>query len=319
MLEFLVYLKLFGGFVYLLLGGDLLVRGSLGLAKKSAIPPMVVGLTVVAMGTSAPELMVSGYSAISGHPDIAVGNIIGSNIANILLVIGVPALIFPITFNQKGIGMQAGMMVAVTVLFVLLCIFEPFTFVDSVLLLFLLVVFLGLTMRGTSIVPGLEEEVEEEMERVLGVPNITWKIVLYLILGIVTLPLGANLVVEGATGIARSWGVSEAIIGLSLIAIGTSLPELSTTVVSALHKSSDVAVGNVIGSNLLNILAIMGVTSMLADVPVDPNVMVWDIWVMLGCSLIVLVYALGRRSVGPVAGVLFIGLYVVYLASLYHP
>lgn len=295
------------------------MRGALGLARQSAIPPMVVGLTVVAMGTSAPELMVSSYSAVSGHPDIAVGNVIGSNIANVLLVLGIPALIYPIAFDQKGIGLQMSLMVAVSVLFVVLCFFAPLTFWDGVLLLFLLVVILTLTMKGTSIVPGLEEEVEEEMERVLGVPSARWKIALYVLLGVVTLPLGANLVVEGAAGIASSWGVSETIIGLSLIALGTSLPELSTTVVSALHKSSDVAVGNVIGSNLFNVLAIMGVTSLIADVPVQPGVLQWDIWIMLGSSLILLVYAFGKFRMGPVAGLVLLASYVAYMTSLYHP
>lgn len=318
MLDWLVYLELFGGFVYLLLGGDLLIRGSLGLARQSSIPPMVVGMTVVAMGTSAPELMVSSYSAVSGHADIAIGNVIGSNIANVLLVLGVPALIYPIVFNQNGVVMQTGLMILITALFIILCFFSPLGVYDGLLMLFLLVIVLTLTMRGTSIIPGLEEEVEEEMERVMGVPSASWKIALYVLLGVVTLPLGANLVVEGAVGIASSWGVNEAIIGLSLIAIGTSLPELSTTVISAMHKSSDVAIGNVIGSNFFNILAIMGVTTLIADVPVPEELMTWDIWVMLGSSMILFVYALGKFRLGPVAGIVLLLLYVAYMTSLYH-
>jgi len=295
MLEFLVYLKLFGGFVYLLLGGDLLVRGSLGLARQSAIPPMIIGLTVVAMGTSAPELMVSSYSALSGHPDISIGNVVGSNIANVLLVLGVPAIIYPVWFVQKGLRLQTSILLAVTILFIVLCINGPLGLFEGILMLALMVAFLFLTIKGSSIVPGLEEDVEEEMERVIGVPAISWKIMLYISLGIAILPMGANLVVEGAAGIARNWGVSEAVIGLSLIALGTSLPELGTTVVAAMHKSSDVTLGNIIGSNLFNILGIMGVTSILAEVPVMDSLLNWDIWIMLGCTLILVIGAFMKQ------------------------
>lgn len=131
MLEFLDFLKLFGGFVYLLMGGELLVRGSLGLARESRIPPMVVGMTVVAMGTSAPELMVSSFSALSGYPGLAVGNVVGSNVANILLVLGVPVLIYPIACNQEGLGKQSALMIAISLLFIVMCWFEPITFLEG--------------------------------------------------------------------------------------------------------------------------------------------------------------------------------------------
>lgn len=317
MLELLVYLKLFGGFVYLLLGGDLLVRGSLGLARQSSISPMVIGLTVVAMGTSAPELMVSSYSAVSGHPGIAVGNVVGSNIANVLLVLGVPVLIYPILCNQKGLIKQTSLMIGVTLMFIAMCLMGPLGMYHGFLLLFVLCVFLVLTMKGASIVPGLEEDVDEELNRVLGVPSVSWKIGLYVFLGVVTLPLGANLVVEGAAGIARNWGVSEVIIGLSLIAIGTSLPELSTTVLAAIHKSSDVAIGNVVGSCLFNMLAIMGVTTLLAEVPVSENIINWDLWIMLLCGMVVWGFALAKAAIGKISGIIFLCLYAAYLWSLY--
>lgn len=317
MLEFLVYLKLFGGFVYLLLGGDLLVRGSLGLARQSSIPPMVVGLTVVALGTSAPELMVSTYSVLSGFPDLAVGNIVGSNIANVLLVLGIPVLIYPIVCDQPGLSKQMSLMVGVTLLFLVLCFMTPLDIYSGLLLLFIFFCFLVLTFRGASVVPGLEEDAEEELERVLGVPNANWKISLYVVLGVLALPLGANLVVEGSVGIARNWEVSEAVIGLSLIALGTSLPELSTTVLAAIHKSPDVAIGNVVGSNLFNILAIMGVTTVLADVPVSEGILKWDIWVMFGCAVILWMFALAKARIGRATGLLFLAGYAAYLASLF--
>ena len=315
MTETLDFLKLFGGFVYLLMGGDLLVRGALGLARESKIPPMIVGLTVVAMGTSAPELMVSTMSALSGFPGIAVGNVVGSNVANVLLVLGVPVLIHPIVCDQEGLGKQASLMVAVSVLFLLMCAFGSITFFGGVLLVFLLVVFLILATRGTALLPM--DDAEEELERVLGLPSYKSSISLFIVLGAVMLPLGADLVVDGAAGLAAGWGVSEAVIGLSLIALGTSLPELSTTVIAALHKSSDVAIGNVIGSNMFNILAILGITALLTEILVDPMFLRFDLWVMFACTVLLWVFVLTKTTIRKPAGVLFLAGYLGYMYTLY--
>ena len=315
MTETLDFLKLFGGFVYLLMGGDLLVRGALGLARESKIPPMIVGLTVVAMGTSAPELMVSTMSALSGFPGIAVGNVVGSNVANVLLVLGVPVLIHPIVCDQEGLGKQASLMVAVSVLFLLMCAFGSITFFGGVLLVFLLVVFLILATRGTALLPM--DDAEEELERVLGLPSYKSSISLFIVLGAVMLPLGADLVVDGAAGLAAGWGVSEAVIGLSLIALGTSLPELSTTVIAALHKSSDVAIGNVIGSNMFNILAILGITALLTEIPVDPMFLRFDLWVMFACTVMLWLFVLTKTTIRKPAVVLFLAGYLGYMYTLY--
>ena len=316
MLESLDFLKLFGGFVYLLIGGEFLVRGALGLSKESNIPPVIVGMTVVAMGTSAPELMVSTFSALSGYPGIAIGNVVGSNIANVLLVIGVPVLIYPILTNQEGLQKQTSLMVAVSLLFIVLCLLEPISFWEGALLVFILVCFLIMTTRGSNLLSGLDDP-EEELERGLGLPSNPSGIALLIILGAIALPLGADLVVEGGVGLATSWGVSEAGIGLSLIALGTSFPELSTTVLAALHKSSDVAIGNVVGSNLFNILAILGITAMLTDIPVDPQFMRFDLWVMFAATIVLWVFVLARRTIGRVSGVFFLAAYFSYLYAIY--
>lgn len=316
MLEFIDALKLFGGFVYLLMGGELLVRGALGLARESKIPPVVVGMTVVAMGTSAPELMVSTFSALSGYPGIAVGNVIGSNIANVLLVLGVPILIYPIACSQEGLSKQTGLMVAMTLLLIVLCFFQPITFVEGIGLLLILVAFLVLTTRGATMIPGLDDP-EEELDRAFGLPSYASTIGLLMLLGIIMLPLGANLVVEGAVGLARNWGVSEAVIGLSLIALGTSLPELSTTVMAALHKSSDVAIGNVIGSNLFNILAILGVTALLTDIPVEGQFIRYDVWVMFATAIMLWMFVLAKATIGKYTGIGFLLAYAVYLYSIF--
>ncbi|MDZ7684676.1 MAG: hypothetical protein U5O39_06425 [Gammaproteobacteria bacterium] len=180
------------------------MRGALGLARESKIPPMVVGLTVVAMGTSAPELMVSTFSALSGYPGIAIGNVVGSNIANVLLVIGVPVLIHPINCAQEGLGKQTSLMIGVSVLFIVLCFFEPIDFWAGFLMIVILGCFLFATTRGIAVMPALDDA-EEELERVLGMPGTKTNITLFIVLGIAALPLGADLVVEGAAGLAANW------------------------------------------------------------------------------------------------------------------
>ena len=313
--DFIDFLKLFGGFVYLLMGGELLVRGALGLSKESSIPPVVVGMTVVAMGTSAPELMVSTFSTLSGYPGIAVGNVIGSNIANVLLVLGVPVLIYPISCAQEGLSRQTSLMLAASLLLILLCVFQPITWVHGIFLVGILFYFLIATTRGASLIPL--DDAEEEMDRGLGLPTYPSTITLFIVLGVISLPLGADLVVEGGVGLASTWGVSEAVIGLSLIALGTSLPELSTTVVAALHKSSDVAIGNVVGSNLFNILAILGITSLLTDIPVDPQFLRFDVWVMFACAVILWIFVLTKSTIGRAWGGVFLASYFGYLALIY--
>ena len=207
-------------------------------------------------------------------------------------------------------------MVGVSLLFIFLCLYEPIGFWDGVLLMVILVCFLILTTRGAAIIPGLDDA-EEELERVLGLPSYKGSIGLFILLGMIALPLGADLVVEGAVGLASSWGVSEAVIGLSLIALGTSLPELSTTVIAAFHKSSDVALGNVIGSNLFNILAILGITSMITDIPVDPSFMSYDLWVMLAVAVGLWLLVLIKAKISKMGGVLLLSAYLGYMYSIF--
>ena len=315
MTEVLDVLRIFGGFVYLLLGGDFLVRGALGLSRESSIPPVVVGLTVVAMGTSAPELMVSAFSALSGFPGIAIGNVVGSNIANVLLVIGVPVLIHSISCTEETLPRQTSLMIGVTLMFMVMCYLTPLGTIDGIILLLVLAGFLTMTVRGAAVMPL--DDAEDELERVLGLPGEKWSIALLVVLGMITLPLGANLAVEGAAGLAKSWGVTEAVIGLSIIALGTSLPELSTTVIAALHKSSDVALGNVVGSNLFNILLIMGFTSVLTEVPVDSHILRFDIWVMFLASVVLWMFVLARGTIGKAMGVIFLASYGAYIFAIY--
>ena len=318
MSESIPLLKLFGGLIYLLMGGDLLVRGSIGLARKRGWSPTLVGLTVVAAGTSAPELMVSMHSAFAGFSGIALGNVIGSNIANVLMVIGVPALIMPIACDDKGMLGQGYFMLAVSALFAALCWLEALGVWDGFFLLGVLLLGGFLAIRGRFQMPGVDPgEAREQLDVVLGIPSSQGMILFFSAIGILLLPLGADLAVSGAVELARSLSVSEAVIGASLVAIGTSLPELSTTVFAAYHGSPGVALGNVIGSNVLNILAIAGATALVIEIPVDPALLEYDLWVMFSAS-IVLVIALARRmTIGRPAGVAMLLAYGVYLNSLY--
>jgi cation:H+ antiporter len=312
MLEFIPYMKLVGGLAYLLLGGDLLVRGAIGLANRTGISPMVAGLTIVAAGTSAPELMVSGF------PEIALGNIIGSNIANVLLVLGVPALIVPIACTEPGIRSQALFMLAVTGLFVILCLLGTLTRVHGLMLLGILVGGTLMALRGQFSMPGVDaEDTEAQLSMVLGIPDKGWEIALLSGLGIVMLPLGADLTVAGSVDIARGLGVSEAVIGASLVAFGTSLPELSTTLVAAFHRNLAVVLGNVIGSNVLNILAIAGITATITIVPVEAGFLELDIWVMLAAALILTGLAAFGLTLSRLSGAVLLLGYLLYIRAIF--
>ncbi len=317
MIELLDFLKLFGGCVYLVLGGDLLVRGALALARKTSVSPVLIGLTVVALGTSAPELMVSVYAALDGFPGIAIGNVVGSNIANVLIVVGLPAMIHPIISHDPAIRRETVFMILVSALFVGLCFGGSFGLVQGLLLVSILLVGTLLTLSGRGDGHEADEEdTEAQLRRVLGLPSGLPTIGLFILLGCIFLPLGADLTVEGAVGFAARFGVPDAVIGSTLVAFGTSLPELSTTVIAAFHKSSDIALGNVLGSNVLNILAIMGITALVADVPVPPVFLKFDLWVMSGAAMFVAVHIFLGRAIGRGSGAVLLAAYFGYFAAV---
>jgi len=312
----MMYLALAGGLIILLFCGDLLVRGAVALASRFGVHPLIIGLTVVAFGTSAPELMVSVKAALGGATGISLGNIVGSNIANILLVLGVPAIVYPTICNQAAIRRNTSMMVSATVLFVVLCSTGTLVFWDGLLLFTLVLCFLSYSAHRARTAP--HEVLDDDLEEISGLPERVWAICAFLVIGLLGLPLGAELVVDGATEIARRFGVSEAAIGLTVISIGTSLPELATTLVAAFRRHADVAVGNVIGSNLFNILAIGGITAMVVPLPVPPAFLTFDLWVMLGSALLVVPFAFLRGTITRTAGFIFTALYVAYLVAVFY-
>jgi cation:H+ antiporter len=316
--EPLSFLMLIGGCVYLLIGGDFLVRGALALSRRMSISPIVVGMTVVAFGTSAPELIVALHSSIGGYPGIALGNVVGSNIANVLLVVGVPALIHPLVVSDKAITQQAMFMVAVSIIFAAMCFFGVIGQIDGLLLLGIMAVVILLTWRGHMALPGIdEEEAQEQLQRVIGLPEEPLGIGMLILLGCIFLPIGADLAVDGAVQAASTLGVSEAAIGSTMVALGTSLPELSSTLIAAFRRSADMALGNVIGSNVLNILVIMGVTATLADIPVPEIYLLRDIWFMLGSSILLTIYIMQARPVNRTSGIAFCTGYVAYCVLVF--
>jgi len=304
-----------GGLVLLVIAGDLLVRGAVALSLRLGIPALVVSLTIVAFGTSAPELLIAIKAALDNLPGIAYGNVVGSNIANVLLVIGLPALLATIHTKECDTRRNFGQMILATLLFIGLCFVGPLdTWKGIVMLIALAFVLLDAYRSARAArIAGLKpaDELSELEDAEPDMPGL--KIGLFLIAGLIGLPLGANLLIEGAEAIAIKLGVSEAVIGLTLIAIGTSLPELATTVMATLRRQADVVLGNVIGSNLFNLLAIMGVASFFGPLPIPEGFLGFDLWVMLGSSLLLIPFVLGWFNVTRIWGVVFIGLYVGYV------
>jgi len=317
-------ISLVGGLVLLLLAGDVMVRGAVSLAMRMGIPPLVIGLTIIAFGTSAPELVISLRAALSGSGAIAIGNVVGSNVANVLLVLGIPAVFAVTECYERGAIRSASFMIAITFVFIAFCYFPPLGRPAGIALLALLALFLSEQVRAslearrangknTAVVDDDENSNIDVIDGVEGIPGSLLLSCLFIFVGLAGLPLGAHLVISGASAAAMSWGVSEATIGLTVIAIGTSLPELAATMMAALRGHCGVAVGNVIGSNIFNLLAIMGTTALVAPVPVPDQIMSFEIWAMLAASILLLILVVRRMSIGRTIGFLMTATYLGYL------
>lgn len=297
------------GLVLLVLGGEGLVRGSVSLALKLGIPALIVGMTVVAFGTSAPELLVSVNAALKGQAGIALGNVIGSNIANILLILGIPAVISIIRSSGSDLRRSYTTLLVSSLVFIALCFVGPLTWWHGLILLAGLVWMIADNIRQARAHRAIAEEIDLEG----GDPTIpVWKIALFIVGGIAGLGFGADLLVEGASNIAMRFGVSPEVIGLTLVAVGTSLPELVTTVAAALKREADVAMGNVIGSGIFNLLAIIGITALIAPLEVPASMLTVNLWVMLAVTLLLAPFAWWRRDIGRGVGAAFIALYATY-------
>jgi cation:H+ antiporter len=316
----LVWLTAALGLIILLLAGDALVRGAVNLSLRVGIPALIVSLTIVAFGTSAPELLIA-ISAVDDHaPGIALGNVVGSNTANVLLVLGIPAILSRLHTSVCDTRRNYVIMLAATALFIALAFLGVFTWVSGIILLVALTFVLLDAMHAARCHrrDARECSEEDELEDLEGAdPEMPWwRIGVFLALGLIGLPLGADLLVDSSIEIARRFHVSETIIGLTLVAIGTSLPELATTVMAALRRQADVALGNVIGSNMFNLLAIIGIASFVGPIPVAPEFLRFDLWVMAGASLIILPFVVFKKDITRRWGVLLTALYALYMATL---
>lgn len=301
------------GLVLLVLAGDALVRGSVNLSLRLGIPPLIVGLTVVAFGTSAPELLVSVSAILEGAPGIALGNVVGSNIANILLVLGIPAVISTIHSSKLGVSRGFVTMLAATALFIALCFMGPITWWHASILLIGLALMIYDNIHSAR-AARTAAKVDDLEGADLSAPWL--KIIGFLIVGLIGLPLGADFLVQGAANMARVIGISETVIGLTLVAVGTSLPELATSVIAAFKKQADVAMGNVIGSNVFNLLGIIGVAGFVGPIPVPDSMLQSDLWVMAATSLLLIPFILMRRDITRAVGAVFVAAYVAYTVSL---
>jgi cation:H+ antiporter len=299
------------GLALLFVGGEGLVRGSVSIAERMRISKLVVGMVIVGFGTSTPELLVSLQAALAGSPEIAIGNVVGSNIANVLLILGLAALIWPIGNTDPSMRREAVVMLLVSAALIPVLMTGTVSRLDGLVMLVLLTVYLFVTYRieNRRRQSAFAHEAEEVADVSLN-PVIAAAVV---VAGLALLMLGARLLVGGATGIARGFGVSEAVIGLTIVAVGTSLPELATSVVAALRRHADVALANIVGSNIFNILAILGLTAVVTPVPVAARFATFDSPVMLAVAAASTLMLFALREIGRGWGLALFGAYAGYM------
>lgn len=311
----MIALYITGGLVLLFFGADWLVQGAVTLALHLGLSPLIVGLTVVALGTSVPEALVSVQAAIGHQGGIALGNVIGSNILNIALILGLSSLILPLKVDSRIVKADVPLLTGAT--FMLVVLLEDFHIsrMEGAFLLLCIVFYVTgniMTVKRTS----PEEDQIEGMEIPEDSGKTLWRDVGFLILGIVTLGFGANFLVTGAVDLARIFGLSEALIGLTIVSIGTGTPELATALMAAFRKSPDLAIGNVVGSNLFNIMFVLGIAGLVA--PLDGNgISSIDLYVMLGVTFLLLPTVWTGRILDRKEGFLFLAIYVGYLYHLW--
>lgn len=307
------------GFVVLVWGADRFVQGAAAFARNLGVSPLVIGLTIVGIGTSAPEILISIIAAYDGNPALAVGNALGSNITNIAMVLGVTALIVPLLVKSDTLKREYPVMFLIMMLALVLCLDGDLSRFDGSILFIGLIamliwmVKLGLRKHETD---QLETEFEQE------IPTLSTGVALFwLAIGLVLLLVSSRALVWGAVNIAHAFGVSDLIIGLTIVAIGTSLPELAASVMSALKGEPDIALGNVIGSNMFNLLAVLGLPGLIAPHVLDPAVLTRDFPFMIGFTIVMFIMAYGFKKSGRInrveGGLLLLG-YIIYLGVLYH-
>lgn len=308
-------IKLLAGFILLFFGGDWLVEGGVALARRFRISPLVIGMTIVAFGTSAPELLVSLISAIKGSAGIAIGNVVGSNIANIGLILGLTALICPIETDNSKVIRHGSIMIAASLLLMVFALKSGITRIEGLTLFAGIILFTTLSVRK-----GRTQPQEADIDNQEGKSMTVLAAIGLIVLSCAMLAFGADILVDGATTIASSIGVSDKVIGLTIVALGTSLPELAASVAAAFKKQMDISIGNIIGSNIFNILCVLGVSTSIKPISLEFRDYANDFIWMLGFSVFIIIFTTMRKKkgrLGRTAGILFLLAYAVYAWSLF--
>jgi cation:H+ antiporter len=304
-------LQLVLGFALLVAGGEALVRGSVSAAARLGVSPLLIGLTLVGFGTSTPELVTSLQAAFDGLPGIAIGNVVGSNIANVLLILGLTAIIAPVAIERAGFGRDGAALALATGLCIAVVLYGT---LDRWLGSILVAALIGyLVVAYVTDRPAADTAVDAPAP---AVPGPIWVALGVAVLGIAVTILGARLAVDAAVALAMAWGLSETVVGLTIVAVGTSLPELVTSVMAALRREPGLAFGNVVGSNIYNILGILGVTALVRPIAVPDQIASLDIWVMTGAAVALIAAILLWQRIGRATGLAFLASYAGYTAWL---
>ena len=307
------------GLAVLIAGGEFLVKGAIGIAARAKLSTLVIGMTVVSFGTSAPELLVSLKAAYMEVPEITIGNVIGSNIANIALVLGLTAIIFPMPVSRNSIIFDWPMMMLSGLLFFAFSFGGQIERWHGAVLFVLLVAFLYFLIRNSRRKTKRKEEQldDEELAIQASSRKPAWQSIVFLLVGLVGLYFGARWLIDGAINIGEHAGMSEHVIAITIVAFGTSVPELVTSVVAAYKKEMDISVGNLIGSNIFNVMAVIGLTAMVMPIRVDHKVVTWDMVWMLAIFAALLPMMLIKRKIGRISGILLLVAYFVYIFLLF--
>ncbi|MDE9435635.1 calcium/sodium antiporter [Xenorhabdus bovienii] len=316
---FLTIALLITGLILLVYGSDRLVYGAAVFARSLKIPPYIVGLTIMGIGTSLPELMVSITAAQDGLPNIAVGNAIGSNITNLLLITGAASLIRPITVKSDILRRELPLMLLITAFVGYILADSYLSRLDGIVLLLTALFFIALMIKMTTVSQddGLDSYMQER-DAELPVEGNKGIALLWVVLGLIILPISTRMVIDNAAVVARIYGISELIIGLTILAVGTSLPELATSIAAAIKGENDMAMGNIIGSNVFNITLVLGIPGILSPSVISPQAFSRDFWVMMAASVLFTIFCLGRKHrLNRLNGILLLGCFIAYFVVLF--
>ncbi|MBD2783897.1 calcium/sodium antiporter [Xenorhabdus sp. DI] len=316
---FLTIVLLITGLILLVYGSDRLVYGAAVFARTMKIPPFIVGLVIMGIGTSLPELMVSVTAILDGQPDMAVGNAIGSNITNLLLITGAAAFIRPIRVKSEILRQEVPLMLAITAFAGYLLSNGYLSRLDGILLVLSALFFISLMIKMTTFSQNSRvDSYTQERNSELPVEGNKGIALLWVVLGLMILPISTRMVIDNATVIARIYGVSELVIGLTILAVGTSLPELATAIAAAIKGENDMAMGNIVGSNVFNVTLVLGVPAILSPSVFSPEAFSRDFWVMMAASVLFTVFCLGRKHrLNRLNGILLLGCFIAYFVVLF--